>query len=215
MVGRWRLRTVCVLYLLVTGCVTAEDLTRNSSGSVTLAYDAPSTAVFAAALEAVGGGEFEIVSQDQTKREIRISRGTYMHGLWTCYGNRLGIFLTPDGAARTQVEIVERYFSRAQLVGCRAQAPAYIERLNTKMRAYSPRGTPGNELAGWEWSIPEGVTETQFKKDRYECLKEAASYQGPRLSSDDFYAACMEGRGYLRTSPPSGWIADPPVKLPR
>ena len=197
MAGRWRLRTVCVLYLLATGCVTAEDLTRNSAGSVTLAYDAPSNVVFAAALEAVAGGEFEIAGQDQTKGEIRISRGTYMHGLWTCYGNRLGIFLTADGAARTQVEIVERYFSRAQLVGCRAQAPAYIERLNAKMRAYSPRGAPGNEPTGREWTMPEGVTEAQFKKDRYECLKEAASYRGPRLSSDDFYAACMEGRGYL------------------
>ena len=74
-----------------------------------------------AALEAVAGSEFEITSQDQRLGEIRLRRGPYQHGLFVCYGNVLGVFLTSEGETRTQVEIVERYFSRAQLVGCRAQ----------------------------------------------------------------------------------------------
>jgi len=95
--------------------------------------------VFIAALEAVAGGEFEITGQDQRASEIRLKRGPYQTGLLVCYGV-LAVFITGDGGRRTTVEIVERYFSRAQLVGCRAQTPAYVERLNAKVSATQARG---------------------------------------------------------------------------
>jgi hypothetical protein len=114
----------------LAGCATAGSLSRGESDVVHLTYDAPAGAVFVAALEAVAGGEFEVTSQDQRLGEIRLRRGPYQHGLFVCYGNVLGVFLTSEGETRTNVEIVERYFSRAQLVGCRAQTPAYVERLN-------------------------------------------------------------------------------------
>jgi hypothetical protein len=96
--------------------------------------------VFIAALEAVAGGEFEITGQDQRAGEIRLKRGPYQTGLLVCYGNVLAVFITGEGDRRTTVEIVERYFSRAQLVGCRAQTPAYVERLNAKVSATQARG---------------------------------------------------------------------------
>lgn len=121
-----------------------------------------------------------------------------MHGLFICYGNRLGIFLTAEGNTQTRVEIVERYFSRAQIAGCRSQTPAYIERLNGKLatlRASAPR-TSGINVQ--DWSLPQGGTEVSFKQDRYECMKETTSLRDLRLSSEVYYAACMEARGYRR-----------------
>ncbi len=58
-----------------------------------------------------------------------------MHGLWNCYGNVLAIFIEPDGVARTRVVIVEQFVSRAQVVGCRSQAPASVIRLSDRIRA--------------------------------------------------------------------------------
>jgi hypothetical protein len=191
-----RLPTICILGFFAVGCATAGGLSRDTPGSVKLAYDAPANVVFVAALEAVAGGEFEIASQDEAKGEIRISRGTYMHGLLVCYGNRLAIFLTAAGDTHTRVEIVERYFSRTQIAGCRSQTPAYVERLNRKLttvRASAPR-TSGTNVQ--DWTLPQNVTEVKFKQDRYECMKETTN---SRFSSPDtFYAACMEARGYRR-----------------
>src|SRR5712692_12110356 len=95
--------------------------------------------------------------------------------------------------ARTRVEIVERYFSRAQLVGCRAQTPAYVERLNSLIGPRARATTPGAEATEAEWTAPDGTTEARLKQDRYECLQESAS-----LRQQELYAACMEARGYRR-----------------
>jgi hypothetical protein len=187
-------RLLFLLGVAVTGCSTAGDLARGEADAVHLAYDAPAAAVFVAALEAVAGGEFEVTGQDQRLGEIRLHRGPYQHGLFVCYGNVLGVFLTSEGETRTKVEIVERYFSRAQLVGCRTQTPAYVERLNAKVSASQTRGAASGAMsADVEWVSPEGTPEARLKQDRYECLKESAS-----LQQQELYAACMEARGYRR-----------------
>ena len=137
---RGRSVVLALLGTALTGCVTAGGLSRGEPDAVRHVYDAPASAVFIAALEAVAGGEFEIIGQDQRAGEIRLKRGPYQTGLLVCYGNVLAVFITGEGDRRTTVEIVERYFSRAQLVGCRAQTPAYVERLNAKVSAMQARG---------------------------------------------------------------------------
>jgi len=64
------------------------------------------------------------------------------------YGNVLAVFITGESDTRTVVEIVERHFSGAQVVGCRAQMPVYIERLNAKVSAARTRGSGPNVTGG-------------------------------------------------------------------
>ena len=137
----------CVLVVALAGCATAGGLSRGEPDAVRLTYDASAGAVYVAALEAVAGGEFEIISQDQQAGEIRLKRGPYQTGLLVCYGNVLAVFITGESDTRTRVEIVERHFSRAQLVGCRAQMPADIERLNAKVSAARARSS-GSAVTG-------------------------------------------------------------------
>jgi hypothetical protein len=194
MAPRTRFVSLLLSIVALAGCATAGGLSRGEPDAVHLTYDAPAGAVFVAALEAVAGGEFEITSQDQRLGEIRLRRGPYQHGLFVCYGNVLAIFLTSDTQTRTNVEVVERYFSRAQLVGCRAQTPAYVQRLNTTVSTAQARGpAPGAISADMEWVSPEEASDARLKQDRYECLKESAS-----LRQQELYAACMGARGYRR-----------------
>ena len=128
-----RFTIVTLAALLLAGCATAGGLTRNAADSTRLVYDAPASTVFAAAVAAVG--DLEVTSQDQRLGEIRLQREGYMSGILICYGHVMAVFLSPDGETRTRVEIVEQTYSRAQLVGCHAQTPAYVERLNAKLSA--------------------------------------------------------------------------------
>lgn len=141
------LGSVIIGALLAAGCTSAGSLTRDSGGT-RLVFDAPAEAVYTAALEAVAGGEFVVDSQDQARGEIRLQRGMYMHGLFVCYGNVLAIFVTPESETRTRVEVVEGFVSKAQLVGCRSQAPAYIARLTSKVRAADRKPAPADERSG-------------------------------------------------------------------
>ena len=118
--------------LLLTGCRTVGGLTRDTADSTRLIYQSPASAVFAAAVAAVGDG-LEIVGQDPRLREIRLRRESYMNGILLCHGHVMAVFLSPDGETRTRVEIVERTVSRLQPIGCHAETPAYVERLDAKL----------------------------------------------------------------------------------
>lgn len=123
--------------LILAGCATVDDLTRDTHDSTRLVYESPAAAVFAAAVAAVGDG-LEIVRQDQRLAEIRIRRESHMNGILVCHGQVMAVFLSPDGGLRTRVEIVERNVSPLQPVGCQAQTPAYVERLNEKLGGVRP-----------------------------------------------------------------------------
>jgi predicted small secreted protein len=118
--------------LLLAGCNTVGGLTRDTAHSTRLVYESPASAVFVAAIAAVGD-DLEITSQDPRLREIRLRRGHHMNGILVCHGLVMAVFLSPEGETRTRAEIVERTFSRLQPIGCHAQTPAYVERLNAKL----------------------------------------------------------------------------------
>jgi hypothetical protein len=123
--------------LLLAGCRTAGGLTHDAEDSTRLVYESSASAVFAAAVAAVGD-DFEISGQDQRLGEIRLRRESYMNGILLCHGQVMAVFLSPDGGTRTRVEIVEQTVSRLQPVGCQAQTPAYVERLNAKLGVVRP-----------------------------------------------------------------------------
>jgi predicted small secreted protein len=123
--------------LLLAGCNTVGGLTRDTADSTRLVYESSASAVFTAAVAAVGD-HLEITSQDQRLGEIRLRRESHMNGILLCHGQVMAVFLSPDGGTRTSVEIVERTLSRLQPVGCQAQTPAYVERLNAKLGVVRP-----------------------------------------------------------------------------
>ena len=126
--------------LPIAGCYTVGGLTRDTPDSTRLVYQSPAFVVFAAAVEAAGD-HLEITGEDQRLGDIRFRRGHYMNGILVCHGHVMAVFVSSDGGTRTRVEIVERTVSRLQPVGCLAQTPAYVERLNAKLGVVRPRTT--------------------------------------------------------------------------
>jgi len=136
-VGLLWLGIALVLALPLAGCNTVGGLTRDTANSTRLVYESPASSVFAAAV-AAAGDHFEITGEDQRLGEIRLRRGHYMNGILVCHGHVMAVFVSSDGGTRTLVEIVERTVSRLQPVGCLAQTPAYVERLNEKLGVVRP-----------------------------------------------------------------------------
>src|SRR5262245_13847811 len=128
-----------VFALPFAGCNTVGGLTRDTANSTRLVYESPASAVFAAAV-AAAGDHLESTREDRRLGEIRLRRGHYMNGILVCHGHVMAVFVSPDGGTQTRVEIVERAVSRLQPVGCLAQTPAYVERLNAKLGVVRPTG---------------------------------------------------------------------------
>jgi hypothetical protein len=106
------------------------------------------SALLAPSVKPSGGRRIRDHEPKPAGRRDQTQAGPYQTGLLVCYGNVLAVFVTGESDTQTVVEIVERHFSRAQLVGCRAQMPAYIERLNAKVSAARARGSAPNLTGG-------------------------------------------------------------------
>ena len=91
--------------LFLAGCKTAGDLTRDTRDSTRLVYGLRASAVFAAAVAAVGD-DFEIVAQDQRLGEIRLQRESYMNGMWVCHGHVMAVFLSSDASNHINGEFI-------------------------------------------------------------------------------------------------------------
>lgn len=76
------------------------------------------------------------------------------------------MFFSDAGEERTRVEVVERLVLATQVLGCQDKSPAYLARLNSKVKdtfQRSPSGRPSGTTFGTAFAVrPDGVLLTAY-----------------------------------------------------
>jgi S1-C subfamily serine protease len=128
-------RLLLVLTLVLSGCASAESLSRDATPSGTSTFDAPYDDVYRMILQTASEGGLLTVSEDRAAGDIRLRSGSYFGARAQCEGNLLGLFLTREGQ-RTRVQIQERLVLATQAFGglaCQDLAPIFMSRLSARI----------------------------------------------------------------------------------
>ncbi len=140
---------VLCLCLLFAACASVESLERQGGGRT---YHQPYAVTYRSAVEALEDLGFIVKSDDRERGEIRAQFGQYRKGfLSLCYGNVIGVFLTPVGENETKVEVQEKYVYSIQTnLDCDEKAPLVFSKLGAKLSSgvflASASATPSESL---------------------------------------------------------------------
>jgi hypothetical protein len=126
-------RLAMVLAIALSGCASAESLSRDGTPSGVATFNAPYGEVYDMILATAIEGALLTVSEDRALGEIRLNSGRYsVREDYACPGNVLGLFLSRDGQ-RTRVQVQERLVLLTERNFCQDLAPIFMSRLSARV----------------------------------------------------------------------------------
>ena len=152
-----------LMTLVVSGCTTIDQLRPTGGGRT---YDVPYSTAYRIALDTLEEMKFSIKKDDPNKGEIRAQTAEYWNGIFHCYGNLFGIFLTQLGASQTRVEIQSLYVQAGADLACKDTATETIAQLTQRLRQHSAlpsiQGQPMPMVVAPSQAQPE-LLQSRFK----------------------------------------------------
>lgn len=156
-----------LLILLALGCsscASIEDLHPAGGGRV---YDLPLQSAHRIAADTLEEMQFSIKREDPIKGEIRAQTEKYWNGIFVCYGNLIGVFLTPIGINQTRVEVQSQYVHVNDDLACKDKGQKVMSAISEKLRQNSTgllvRNQPATSTSVFSPARPE-VLQSRFKE---------------------------------------------------